>query len=162
MTTAAAVQFSDEYKFDVCTDAYLKFAEQYGRLITEKENIWTRLSTGARERYPLSNGLLAAAIMLFLADVAMRRFQYVPKRPPFLAGVRRNKAQELPEKMPENMTELSADAGSASEQPTGRMPPKAELHKKMRNQKKQKKRRTQPEETLDTSQLLKKRDERNL
>ncbi len=162
MTTAAAVQFSDEYKFDVCTDAYLKFAEQYGRLITEKENIWTRLSTGARERYPLSNGLLAATIMLFLADVAMRRFQYVPKRPPFLAGVRRNKAQELPEKMPENMTELSADAGSASEQPTGRMPPKAELHKKMRNQKKQKKRRTQPEETLDTSQLLKKRDERNL
>ncbi|MDE7427787.1 MAG: VWA domain-containing protein, partial [Lachnospiraceae bacterium] len=37
LTTAAAVQFSDEYKFDVSTDSYLKFVEQYGRLITEQD-----------------------------------------------------------------------------------------------------------------------------
>lgn len=125
MTTAAAVQFSDEYKFDVRTDTYLKFVEQYGKVITERENVWSRFSTGATERYPLTNWLLAAAVILFLADVAMRRFQYVPKRLSFLSGVRHKKAQELPERI---------------------------------SQKKQKKQNAQSEETLDTSQLLKKRD----
>ena len=43
MTTAAAVQFSDEYKFDVSTDAYLNFVQQYGKIITKDESIWTQI-----------------------------------------------------------------------------------------------------------------------
>ncbi len=79
MTTAATVQFSDEYKFDVSTDAYLSFVEQYGRIITEEDNIWTKLDTNNKAKHSLTNLLLGFAIVLFLADVAMRRFQYVPR-----------------------------------------------------------------------------------
>ncbi|MDE7187803.1 MAG: hypothetical protein K2O13_09885, partial [Lachnospiraceae bacterium] len=78
LTTAAAVQFSDEYKFDVSTDSYLKFVEQYGRIITEEDSVFERISTGARESYPVTNWLIFLALCLFVADVAMRRFQFVP------------------------------------------------------------------------------------
>ncbi len=78
LTTAAAVQFSDEYKFDVSTDSYLKFVGQYGRIITEEDSVFERISTGARESYPVTNWLIFLALCLFVADVAMRRFQFVP------------------------------------------------------------------------------------
>ena len=77
ITTAAAVQFSYEYKFDISPDKYLAFANQYGRLITPEE-IWTRIDTSAGEKKPLANFLIGLTILLFLADVAVRRFQYVP------------------------------------------------------------------------------------
>ena len=93
MTTAAAVQFSDEYKFDVSTDAYLNFAQQYGKIITEDESIWTRISSKMKEGYPLTNWLLALAICLFLVDVALRRFQYVPKQIRLIANLRQKSVQ---------------------------------------------------------------------
>lgn len=160
MTTAAAVQFSDEYKFDVSSDSYLKFAEQYGKVITEKENVWKRILAGTRERYLLTNWLLALAIGLFLADVAMRRFQYVPKWLSLRFVIRHNKVQDnentADEEQRGNMTEMSSRTDTAQEQPVGKVTAKAGQKKK------QKKKHGQSEETLDTSQLLKKRDERNL
>ena len=93
MTTAAAVQFSDEYKFDVSPAKYVSFAQQYGRLITPDEEIWTDIKTGAREKHPLTNLLLGLAICLFLADVAVRRFQYVPEWKG-LGALRRKKAAD--------------------------------------------------------------------
>ena len=159
MTTAAAVQFSDEYKFDVSADAYLKFVEQYGRLITEQDSVWTRLSTKTRESYPLTNWLLALAVCLFLADVAMRRFQYVPRR--IAVGTGRKAPQSV-----EN-TVWQAQGGSAPqefhitqapEMEEARTEKKAERRKKQKKQKKTE----QTVQTLDTSQLLKKKDDRKL
>lgn len=133
LTTAAAVQFSDEYKFDVSTEPYLKFVEQYGRIITDQDSVWNRISTGAKENYSLTNWLLFLAICLFVADVAMRRFQFVPGWPHKKDGKRKEMAENAPE---EN------------------------LQKKKKETRKPKKTR-QPAQTLDTSQLLKKKDERN-
>ena len=121
LTTATTVQFSDEYKFDASTDSYLRFVEQYGRIITEQDPVFTRISTGARESYSLTNWLLFLAICLFVADVAMRRFQFVPKR-------------------------IYGRGG---------------LEKKRRETRKSKKPK-QSEQTLDTSQLLKKKDDRKI
>ncbi|MDE7322066.1 MAG: VWA domain-containing protein [Lachnospiraceae bacterium] len=149
MTTAAAVQFSDEYKFDVTTDSYLKFVEQYGKLIAEEDPVWTRISTGAKEGYLLTNWLLALAILLFLADVAMRRFQYQPGWT-FAKGRRhrqkvRNDNQEIQKVMSE--TEKASEINNETS-----------LEKKGKMQRKTKK----SEQTLDTSQLLKKKDDRNV
>lgn len=153
MTTAAAVQFSDEYKFDVSTASYLKFAEQYGRIITEEDSVWTRISTRARSSYSLTNWLLALSICLFLADVAMRRFQYTPKWS-YAGGSRLGKPenQEAP-KVQEAVEEQSVPAPS-NESDT---PPK-KASKKAGKPKKAK----QSEQTLDTSALLKKKDNRNI
>lgn len=149
MTTAAAVQFSDEYKFDVSTDAYLKFVEQYGRVITEQDSVWTRIQAKARESYPLTNWLLALAVCLFLIDVAVRRFQYVPKRIPLTSSVQESPggqtAQEPHMKQASGMQEMEQMQTAKA----GRKP---------KRQKKSK----QPEQTLDTSQLLKKKDDRKV
>ena len=157
MTTAAAVQFSDEYKFDVSADAYLRFAEQYGRRITEEDSVWTRITTGARESYPLTNLLTAFAICLFLADIAMRRFQYEPK----FAGVRGGKQKKAVEVVSKKVQEENVVQTAQTMQPTE--PVLAETQdKKQKAAKKTKptKKAKESEQVLDTSQLLKKKDER--
>ncbi len=87
--------------------------------------------------------------MLFLADVAVRRLQYVPKRLPFLAAVRHIKEQ----KMPEN-TDYETPSGNVSSTAQKQTVRNAVPQKKKRRQ-------SRDQDTLDTSQLLKKREERN-
>lgn len=158
MTTAAAVQFSYEYKFDVSPEPYLSFVRQYGRIITPQEDIWTHIRTGAGERCSLTDWLLGAAVCLFLADVAMRRFQYVP------GGKRaRRKRGADPASAPQE-TEGGA-AGDVQGSNENRDSAKNGKGKKDRGPAKEKaaKRRSGPsEQTLDTSQLLRKKDDRNM
>ena len=153
MTTAAAVQFSDEYKFDVSTASYLKFAKQYGRIITEEDSVWTRISTRARSSYSLTNWLLALSICLFLADVAMRRFQYTPKWS-YAGGSRRGKPENQEAPAVQEAVEEQSVPAPANESDT----PAKKASKKAGKPKKAK----QSEQTLDTSALLKKKDNRNI
>lgn len=146
LTTAAAVQFSDEYKFDVSTDSYLKFVEKYGRIITEQDTIFDRISTGERESRSLTNWLIILAICLFVTDVAMRRFQYVPNLGHGRWHERRAKRGEIVENTVEETAEK--DLVKAPE-------------KKRREGKKTKK-KEQTEQTLDTSELLRKKDDRKV
>lgn len=159
MTTAAAVQFSDEYKFDVSAAPYLRFAEQYGKVITEQDNVWTRITAQSKERYPLTNWLLAFAICLFLADVAMRRFQYVPK----LGGVTGKRKTKAANDIgvgdmtaPETTAVQAAQAVESETTDDSKSAPKKEKRQK------QAKKAKQSEQVLDTSQLLKKKDERKV
>ena len=148
MTTAAAVQFSYEYKFDVSTASYLSFAQQYGRLITPEENIWTRITTGAGEKRSLTNWLLCLATLLFLTDVAVRRFQYVP---------RFGWAEKMFRKVKAEKKDFTGDASGADTEISN----KEKKPKKDKGVKKEKKSKA-AEQTLDTSQLLKKKDDRNI
>ncbi|MDE6740493.1 MAG: hypothetical protein K2K07_15525, partial [Lachnospiraceae bacterium] len=162
LTTAAAVQFSDEYKFDVSTDSYLKFVEQYGRIITEQDTVFNRLSTGARESYDLSNWLLFLAISLFVADVAMRRFQFVPKIARGGIHGRSAKREKTVENTAENAVEsTSHDMPNAVNENTAEKNYSKDMKKKRREPKKSKK-KEQSEQTLDTSQLLRKKDDRSI
>lgn len=177
ITTASAVQFSYEYKFDIGTDAYMSFVNQYGRVITPDEEIWTKLDTGAGEKKSLTNFLLGLAIVLFLADVAMRRFQYVPA----WKVVQRKKAADKSKNSVDvgsgafggsagGFGETVGVAGEAGMAESGRMDSKgvnsAEETKQEKKAKKSKpdkpKKQKEAEATLDTSQLLKKKDNRNI
>lgn len=180
ITTASAVQFSYEYKFDIGTDAYMSFVNQYGRVITPDEEIWTKLDTGAGEKKPITNFLLGLAIILFLADVAMRRFQYVPA----WKGVQRKKTTVkeevgvaagggVPGGSAGGLGETGGVAGSvsgggaeASDSGALKEVDSAEATKKEKKAKKSKpdkpKKQKESEATLDTSQLLKKKDNRNI
>ena len=154
LTMAAAVQFSDEYKFDVSTDSYLQFVEQYGRLITEEDSVFNRISTGARESYTLTNWLLLLAICLFVADVAMRRFQLAPKKLYGRGGKREKTAEDMsqyPNTSKEDITEND----------TLRKDSLGNVEKKKREVRKSKK-AERSEQTLDTSELLKKKDDRKI
>ena len=163
MTTAAAVQFSDEYKFDVSAEPYLRFAGQYGKVITEQDTVWTRIAAQAKERYPLTNLLTAFAIFLFLADVAIRRFQYVPKfggvtgkwKKKAAAGADAGASGEMKQAQP------AVQSGQAEQRAETETKKESEpAPQKVKKQKRAKKAK-QSEQVLDTSQLLKKKDERN-
>jgi uncharacterized protein YegL len=153
MTTAAAVQFSDEYKFDVTTASYLNFVQQYGRVITEEDNIWTSLNAGTREKRSLTNWLLALAVLLFLADVAMRRFQYVPRwRYQSTYNIWKSSRKENEKGADEELQNALTQSETTD----------VKSERKLKNETKREKSPKQTEQTLDTSQLLKKKDNRNI
>ncbi len=149
LVTAASVQYSDEYKFDISTDSYVSFIEKYGRILQEDEKLWTDLKTKANGSRDLTNWLLGLAICLFLADVAMRRFQYVPKW---------NLAKK-------RSTEAIMVQDNAGQQEALRVMNEEEtkpVKEKKKSEKASKKKKAKQEEQLDTSQLLKKKDNRNI
>ena len=79
VTTAAAVQYSDEYKFGVGTTAFTSFVERYGRLLDAEENFWQQRRSATRQRYELAKWLILLAILWFVMDVAFRRFHFLPR-----------------------------------------------------------------------------------
>ncbi len=79
VNTAAVVQYSDEYKFNVGNGAFTAFVERYGRMLDPEENFWKQKRSGARERYELAQWLILLAILWFVLDVAFRRFCFRPQ-----------------------------------------------------------------------------------
>ncbi len=147
MTTAAAVQFSDEYKYDVDTSAFISFMEKQGELINESDYLWTRITKHTGGKKPLANILIATAIVLFLLDVAMRRFQYVPKW-----KVKKAKTDTpAQEKEQTTVSDVENVAEVKREEPVKKTRENAKTSKK-----------NSSSQTLDTSALLKKKDDRNI
>jgi len=172
LTTAAAVQFSDEYKFDVSEAPYLNFVQRVGRVIDEDEEIWTKIDAGAREKRSLTNLLLALAICLFLADVAMRRFQYEPDFAKIAERGKQRRAQKAARRQEENAQMPGAGqmpagaaqmpgAGQSVAAGQGAMPVQGAPAQRKAPDRRSRKAKPQ-EQILDTSQLLKKKDDRNI
>ncbi len=152
MTTAATVQFSDEYKFDVSTASYLSFVEKCGKIITKEDNIWTNITDTTKGKRDLTNWLLGIAICFFLVDVAMRRFQYVP-----------NCKWKVKKAEPENgLFAETAGKGNEEISQTVEVLEEKPIIKKAKKEKNVSKKKKQEEQTLDTSQLLRKKDDRNI
>ena len=105
---------------------------------------------------PISNWLIAFAVCLFVADVAMRRFQYVPKLN-VLKPKKQKKAVSTP--APNTPEEVLTEPEHTAEDTVA-----SQTHSKPKNMKKPKppKKSKQTQQVLDTSQLLKKKDDRNL
>lgn len=75
------VQYSQEYKFALTNDSFCAFIKQYGKMLSQKKNVWKKLKASGRARVCLTNPLLILLLFVFLADIAMRRFAYVPPMP---------------------------------------------------------------------------------
>ncbi len=171
VTTAVAVQYSDEYKFDVDTAAFTGFVERYGAMIDPKESFWQQRKSGTKERYELTNWLILLLIFWFVMDIGFRRFCFLPqdtrlyrtaaqyfRRKRREAGTGEEKGKALPVGHEERNTgdvgtcakvdETAGTEALAGEQRSGK-------------QKKKDKKDKKPEpQTLDTSALLKKKEQR--
>ncbi len=162
ITTAAAVQYSDEYKFGVTAAAFTGFVERYGRMLEPEENFWQQKKSGTRERYELTQWLILLAVLWFVIDVALRRFHFLPqdtKAGQFMIKkwMMRNKASvsqglQHGEKREEKTREEAADNTIDS----------AKEEKQMKPRKQTKGQKKQEAQALDTSALLKKKDQRNI
>lgn len=79
VTTAAAVQYSDEYKFDVNTGAFTDFINRYGTMLSAQDNFWRQRKSESKEKYELTKWLILLAVLWFVMDIALRRFHFLPQ-----------------------------------------------------------------------------------
>ncbi|MBR5421592.1 MAG: VWA domain-containing protein [Lachnospiraceae bacterium] len=154
-TTATVVQYSDEYRFDVTEDRFTRFIDQYGSWRQLDDNIWRKLNVNKNGSISLTPPLICLLILLYLMDVAGRRFGWEP--PPAKAKAKKEKkVQEVA--LPPTPEEL-AQAQEAEKQ-------KAASEEKERRKKRQERMKMEgldvPDTgTLDTAALLKRKKDRN-
>ncbi|MCI8402201.1 MAG: VWA domain-containing protein [Lachnospiraceae bacterium] len=170
VTTAAAIQYADEYKFGISTAGFISFVDRYGRQIDPEENFWSQRENRSRERYELAGWLITAAILWFVMDVAMRRFRFRPQDTRLYRTVceYREKKRDMgagrtvpePVEVQENGREGQEEDRAASD--------KANKEERQKGHKKRrdggvngKEGKSEKEQTLDTSALLKKKDRRD-
>lgn len=74
MITAAAMQYSPEYRFDLVTDGLDAFvAQAEGQFVTYEDDIFAGQLETVRARTNLAIPLMIAAIVLFMLDILARR-----------------------------------------------------------------------------------------
>lgn len=180
-TTASVVQYSDEYRFDITDKTFRNFVENYGFYLTPEDNIWKKLEVSTAGSIDLTNFFIILAMLLFLADIAGRRFGWEPARRGFKQAGKKQK-QQL-EVLPESAAadgnaapgmagqsanaQFSAQTGQVSAPGSqginmgtagaAQMPAGAKANKGKASKKKEE----PANDTLDTSALLKKKRERN-
>ncbi|MDE7351886.1 MAG: VWA domain-containing protein [Acetatifactor sp.] len=174
VTTAVAVQYSDEYKFDVSTAPFLSFVERFGRILEPGESFWQQRKSEARQRLELTKWLILMAIVWFVLDIALRRLCFLPQDTRLYRRVRstlkerikggrlvlpgRTREKKIPEA--EGQDGMGSTAGDHAQMisdtdNSGKAQKKAAGGKEKRSAAKQ------TAQALDTSSLLKKRDQRN-
>jgi len=79
VTTAVAVQYSEEYKFDVDSAAFTAFVERYGAMLDPEKSFWQQRKNGRGERRELTKWLILLLIFWFVMDIALRRFHFLPR-----------------------------------------------------------------------------------
>lgn len=153
VTTAVAVQYADEYKFDIDTAVFTGFVERFGGMLDPEENFWRHQKSEARERYELTKWLIFLLIFWFVLDIALRRFYIRPQDTKLYqsaAGYFRMRRQKKEEPAAEDMQAEAVEtevAGAAD------ISGKEQKRKKKADKKKE-------VQTLDTSVLLRKKDQR--
>ena len=176
VTTAVAVQYSDEYKFDVSTTAFTSFVERYGSMMNQDESFWRQRKSGTRERYELTKWLILILILWFVMDIAFRRFHFLPQDTKLYRMAVRYGMQRKQKKTghktgqdaaagngAESIGSAAGTAGSAED--TAKADEAAgtgDLVKEKKQKKPKKADKKQEPQALDTSALLKKKDQRNL
>lgn len=185
VTTAAAVQYSDEYKFDVDTGAFTAFISRYGTLLHAEDNFWNQRKSESREKYELTKWLIFLAILWFVMDIAMRRFHFLPQDTKLYHRIRqymrgRNRKKAVPDTIMggsvaahESGSIGSIGSKTADDTDSDNMvsneaavDAKDSAEQKLKTREKNRKSREktgkqQEPQALDTSSLLKKKSQRN-
>ena len=155
LTAAAVVQYSDEYKFALTNEKFKAFVKKYGKTITANDSLWKKLKASAKAKYDLTRWLLILAILWFVLDVAFRRFSFVPTDTKLYAFIKKHWTQK------KNRAILSTKTKDVpkTEQPSEEEIPQQKKEKPKKAPKEKKKK--SKEQQLDTSVLLKKKEQRH-
>jgi uncharacterized membrane protein len=148
LTTAAVVQYADEYKFALSSDAYKAFVQQYGKQITSEDNIWKKLRASSASRVELTKWLILFSILWFVMDIGFRRFCFVPPVP--LWKKRKMPGGQTVEKVEQPKEAVQTQAAETPQN----------VEKMKRPKKEKTKKKKQEASTLDTSALLNKKNMR--
>lgn len=165
ITTAVAVQYSDEYKFDVDTAAFTGFVERCGAMLDPEENFWKQRKSEMRERYELTKWLILLSILWFVMDIALRRFCFRPQDTKLyrMAAGRRMRRKERKAGEEAGTADSRAETAGYMQAAETKENISAEtgISGKEKKQRKAKKTdREKEEQALDTSALLRKKGQR--
>ncbi len=156
-TTATVVQYSDEYRFDVTEDKFRNFIDQYGQWRELDDNIWKKLDVSKNGSFSLTGPLLILLMLMFLADVAGRRFGWEP-----VIKKKAKKAKASQDTIP------TEEAVSMVQQQQQQIPSEEDKAAEEKRRKKDRQKRMKQEGldvpdtgTLDTAALLKRKKDRN-
>ncbi len=119
VTTAAAVQYSDEYKFGISTKAFSDFVKRYGTFLEPEENFWQQREGQAKERYELTEWLIFLAILWFVMDIAFRRFRFLPQETKLYGSIRESVRRKMRGAARPAGADRAVGSGSAGRAGTG-------------------------------------------
>ncbi len=171
MITAAAMQYSPEYRFDLLTEGLERFVQQAdGQYVTYEDPVFDEKLETVRARTNLAIPLLIAALVLFLLDIAARRMNLdylewltVPFKKKKAASKKKEKAvseakPEVKEKSGEAVSpQIENDWVAANEK--RKKQEAARKTKKTRPEKKKQAENTE-NQNLDMEELLRKKQDR--
>lgn len=165
ITTAAVVQYSDEYKFDVSTAAFTNFVQQYGSMLEPDENFWQQRKNETKKQYELTKWLILLAILWFVMDIAFRRFAFLPQDTRLYRMLRKRwmerKSVSAGKQKDVFREEVKKQKNTSAEDVAIETLQTAPTEKKVKSGKNKKKEaKAQEPQVLDTSALLKKKDQR--
>ncbi len=156
-TTATVVQYSNEYRFDVTEEHFRRFIDQYGQWRELEDNIWKKIDSNRSGSFSLTGPILILMMLLYLADIAGRRFGYEP--PKRKAKV---KATQQDLELQQMLAEQNAEAEAVKQAEEA-----AAADAKKKAEKRKKKMKQVAEDVpdtgvLDTAALLKRKKDRNI
>lgn len=176
MITAAAMQYSPEYRFDLVTDGLDAFVSQVnGQYLTYDDDIFAGKLETVRARTNLAIPLLITAIVLFMLDIVARRMNidYLEWLFRFFRRPKKAKAsveKEKQKKMTESQTEQEAvtepevsvenDWVAANEKRKKKEAAREARRAKTAKASKKKKTTEETESALDMEELLRKKEDR--
>lgn len=158
--TAAALQYSEEYRLNEDISGFEQFVEENeGIYITDSSQVAEEKPEEIKGRTSLGNWFLLLCVFLFFIDIIIRRFRFHYKRkrkPARKAGKKVGTKMPAGEGLADGKAPDRAVADSARKTEADKISPKKGTVKS----KSVRKRKKDEEKKLDTSQLLKKKEER--
>ncbi|MBR0515468.1 MAG: hypothetical protein IJJ89_01360, partial [Eubacterium sp.] len=94
VNTAAVLQYPKEYRFDISSKNFREYIEKYGREINMKENIWKEMNKHYTGRFFITWILVLLALLLFTADITLRKLGFMYFKRKKKAAVKVNKQEE--------------------------------------------------------------------
>ena len=174
--SAAVLQYPKEYRYDISNRNFTDYIEKYGKNITMNDNIWKSMNKKHRDRFDLTWIIVLLSLLLFTADVTLRKFgfMYFPLKKKKKVKTKVNSVEaEIASNAAANAAGAVAGTGAAGgnaantvdgtqgvQAPSGNTAGAANS-KKAKKAKKEKDVKTQTT-GLDMSELLKKKNDRNM
>lgn len=73
-TSIETIQFSDEYRKDISNTNFTSFVETNGRMLSDGDNLYTRLKAENRKKKDITIWVIILSIIILLIDIVVRRF----------------------------------------------------------------------------------------
>jgi len=154
-----SVQYSNEYRLGLKSDAVDRFVESFGRVITEQEDIWKNVKQSSSRKKDISLWILGICFLFFVAEIILRRLGIDP----VISFKKKDRNRNA--SIDSSSTGLAEDLVAGEEGTSKKKENGQEKKQGSKTEKKDGKKKKEPEKpdnSLDVGELLKKKQDRNL